>query len=193
MGADLDPAVTRCSDVYFLTLHEPYASPRHPVPINATIVHAATLLHPALPQPDGGMIYRCLTEFPGRTPGCVVPLSTLTFELNGGELWPKVGDWERVVAHLVVLSRKGACDAVPMGLPGDTAALLANGPHTQLTVFQPDGSEQLLDGRHRQQRLDELTAGVRGFVAQGEFWPGSNLVAPPGHPARVPYRPYRYA
>jgi hypothetical protein len=31
-------------------------------------------------------MYRGLTEFPSRTPGCVVPLSTLTFELDGGQL-----------------------------------------------------------------------------------------------------------
>lgn len=55
-------------DVYLLMLHEPYASSEHPVPINATIVHALTLLHPAVPQPDGGRMYRCLTEFPSRTP-----------------------------------------------------------------------------------------------------------------------------
>lgn len=37
-------------DVYLLALHEPYQSAQHPVPINATIVHALTLLHPAVPQ-----------------------------------------------------------------------------------------------------------------------------------------------
>jgi len=45
-------------DVYLLMLHEPYASSEHPVPINATIVHALTLLHPAVPQPDGSRMYR---------------------------------------------------------------------------------------------------------------------------------------
>ena len=53
-------------DVCLVAGHEPYTDPRCPVPINATIVHAATLLHPQVPQPDGGMIYRCLTEFPDR-------------------------------------------------------------------------------------------------------------------------------
>ena len=76
-------------DVYLLMQHEPYASSEHPVPIDATIVHALTLLHPAVPQPDGGRMYRCLTEFPSRTPGCLVPLSTLTFELDGGLLSPR--------------------------------------------------------------------------------------------------------
>ena len=37
-------------DVYLLMQHEPYASSEHPVPINATIVHALTLLHPAVPS-----------------------------------------------------------------------------------------------------------------------------------------------
>ena len=59
----------------------------------------------AVPQPDGGRMYRCLTEFPSRTPGCVVPLSTLTFELDGGRLWPQVADWEAVVAAIVNLTR----------------------------------------------------------------------------------------
>ncbi|MQA25513.1 MAG: hypothetical protein GEU94_08580 [Micromonosporaceae bacterium] len=173
-------------------MHEPYSSTRHPVPINATIVHAATLLHPALPQPDGGMIYRCLTEFPGRTLGCVVPLSTLTFKLDGGQLWPHIGDWERVVARRIAVSRKGACDAVPLGLPGGTAALLTNGPHTQITVFQQDGTAHLLGGRDRQQRLEELAASVHDFAVRAGFWPGNDLVAPPSPPARVPYQPFRY-
>lgn len=92
-------------DVYLLTLHEPYRAPNHPVPINATIVHALTLLHPVVPQPDGGRMYRCLTEFPGRTPGCLVPLSTLTFELDGGALWHRIGDWERAVEAVVHVAR----------------------------------------------------------------------------------------
>jgi hypothetical protein len=53
----------RVEDVYLLALHESYTSPDHLVPIDATVVQALTLLHPAVPQPDGGRIYRCLTEF----------------------------------------------------------------------------------------------------------------------------------
>lgn len=60
-------------DVYLLMQHEPYKSSEHLVPVDATIVHALTLLHPAVPQPDGGRMYRCLTEFPSRTPGCLGP------------------------------------------------------------------------------------------------------------------------
>ena len=55
-------------DVYLLAMHDPYDEPGAPVPVNGVIVHARTLLHRDLPQPDAGRIYRCLTEFPGRTP-----------------------------------------------------------------------------------------------------------------------------
>jgi hypothetical protein len=166
-------------DVYLLTLHEPYEAPLHPVPINATLVHALTLLHPAVPQPDGGRIYRCLTEFPGRTPGCIVPLSTLTFELNRGQLWPEVGDWEGVSETVAHLARNRDCDAMPMGLPETSVALLANGPTTRVTVYHPDGRQSSVGAAERQQLLVELTQRLRTYVEQGAFWPGDNLVAPP--------------
>jgi hypothetical protein len=41
-------------------------------------VHVRTLLHPALPQPDAGRVYRCLTEFPGRVPVATCPCPTWT-------------------------------------------------------------------------------------------------------------------
>ena len=69
--------------VNFLTVRQP---PLHrsltDFPLAAAvIVHARTFLHPALPQPDAGRVYRCLTQFPGRVPGCLVPLSDLDYEL----------------------------------------------------------------------------------------------------------------
>ena len=93
-------------DVYLLTMHDPYDEPGAPAPVNGVIVHALTLLHPDLPQPDAGRIYRCLTEFPGRTPGCLVPLSTLNYELDNGRLWPEIADdWRAVMRALVALTR----------------------------------------------------------------------------------------
>lgn len=178
-------------DVYLLVLHEPYESPEHPVPINATIVHARTLLHSAVPQPDGGRMCRCLTEFPSRTPGCLVPLSTLTYELDGGLLWPQVADWERVVDAVVHLARAKACDAMPLGLPHVTAASLASGPHTEVNVHRPDGIRSTIGGRERQQYIDELTGYIANFPASGPFWPGDDLVAPPADPPVMPYKPYR--
>jgi hypothetical protein len=177
-------------DVYFLALHEPYQSAEHPVPINATIVHAKTLLHRAVPQPTGGLMYRCLTEFPVRFPGCVVPLSTLTYELNGGEGWDQIGDWEPVVTAVVQLARQGMCDAMPLGLPPVAAGPLAHGPATVLTVGSPNKRPTQVGPADRQYHLDQLTQAVRGNVAQGPFWPGDDLVTPPRQPAVLPYQPY---
>lgn len=177
-------------DVYLLALHEPYQSPQHPVPINATIVHALTLLHPDVPQPDGGRMYRCLTEFPGRTAGCVVPLSTLTFELGGGQSWPQVADWEQVVNAVVRIARHGACDAMPLGLPQLPTVLLGGGPNTVHELHHPDGSSSQAGPIDRQEHLDELTGHVRRVAAEGAFWPGDDLVAPPNAPATMPYRPH---
>ena len=178
-------------DVYLLALHNPYESPEHPVAVNATIVHALTLLHPGVPQPDGGRMYRCLTEFPARTSGCVVPLSTLTFELNGGQLWSQVADWEAVVTALVRLSRDKECDAMPLGLPTAVSALLANGPATTITVYGPDGGRSLVGGRERDEYIRELAEAVRSFTRGGPFFPGGNLTMPPRDPAVMPYLPYR--
>jgi hypothetical protein len=176
-------------DVHFLAIHEPYHSVEHPVPINATIVHALTLLHPGVPQPDGGLMYRCLTEFPGRTPGCLVPVSTLTFELDGGRLWPQIADWQGVVRTVVALARSRKCDSIPLGLPHVAETLLVNGPNTTVEFFHPEGS-QLQGGPERQRHLDELTTRVREFVARAPFSPGANLVSPPVHPPILPYQPY---
>ena len=177
--------------MHFLALHEPYESPEHPVPINATIVHALTLLHPAVPQPVGGLMYRCLTEFPVRTPGCLVPLSTLTFELDGGRGWGLIGDWESVVESVVRLTRAKQCDAMHLGLPNRAATLLCNSPITRASVFYDDGSRGQLGPADRQAELDDLTARVRAFVSRGPFWPGENLVPPPSHPRVLPYKPVR--
>lgn len=177
-------------DVYFLALHEPYQSADHPVPINATIVHARTLLHRAVPQPTGGLMYRCLIEFPVRFPGCVVPLSTLTFELNGGQGWAQIGDWAAVVGAVIQLGRQGLCDAMPLGLPSVAAALLAHGPATELTVSSPNRPPTRVGPADRQYHLGQLTDAVRGYVAQGPLWPGNNLLDPPRQPAVLPYQPY---
>lgn len=177
-------------DAYLLSLHEPYEVAEHPVPINATIVHAATLLHPSVPQPDGGRMYRCLTEFPSRGEGEVVPLSTLTFELGGGRLWDQIGDWGKVVDAVVTPARARGCDAMPLGLPQLTAGLLGNGPTTRFTALEVGRGERTFGPADRQQHLDELAGHLRSFAAQGPFWPGDGLLPPPGDPAVMPYQPY---
>lgn len=181
----------RTEDVYLLALHEPYQQPGHAYPINATIVHAKTLLHVAIAQPDGGLMYRCLTEFPNRRAGSVVPLSTLTYELDGGKLWSQIGDWEQVVACVVHLSRTQQCDAMPLGLPEVAAALLSSGPTTTLHLSLPGGRRSEIGSAERQAQLEEITGYVRRFAHEGAFWPGDDLTAAPDQPAVLPYHPYR--
>lgn len=174
--------------MYFLALHESYSALENPVPINATIVHAKTLLHRSLPQPDGGLMYRCLTEFPGRFPGCIVPLSTLTYELDGGALWREIGDWERVVMGIVRLSRRRHCDAMLLGLTTKATSLLSNGPFTEHTMHYVDGPVMKYGPVDREAEIATLTGHVRRFVADGPFRAGSDLVAPPTEPRVLPYQ-----
>lgn len=178
-------------DVYFLSLHEPYRSPGLPRPIDCTIVDAQTLLHAGVPQPDGGRMYRCLTERPDRTPGCIVPLSTLTWELSGGDLWPQVGDWEAVVDAVVGLARRRACDSIRVGLTGYAHPLLSMGPHSRLHVYELGGDRTCLGPADRQQELRRLEERVYEFARGGAFWPGDDLVAAPDVPDTMPYAPYQ--
>jgi hypothetical protein len=170
-------------DVYFLTMHDPYDEPGAPAPVNGVIVHALTLLHPDLPQPDAGRIYRCLTEFPDRTPGCLVPLSTLNYELDDGRLWPQIAaDWKAVIRALIALTRTpGRCESMPLAFPAIEAALLATGPFAPV----PPG----LGIPERDELLAMLAEDLPGR-GQPELWPGDNLVAPPKDPVILPYLPH---
>jgi len=135
-------------------------------------------------------MYRCLTEFPGRTPGCVVPLSTLTFELEGGRLWPEIAAWEVVVDALVRLGRERACDALCLGLSDYALTLLSVGPNTNLTFHDVStGRPRLAEKHERRVEIDKLVGYVRDYVTQGPFHPGENLVRPPRLPYEMPYRP----
>ena len=170
-------------DVYFVTVHAWYEEPGAPGPINGLIVHALTLLHPDLPQPDAGRMYRCLTEFPGRTPGCLVSLSTLNYELDDGRLWPQVADWKPTVRALVELARMGdRCESMPLVLDPIEAALLTIGP------FAP-----VPPGRgipERQQVLDMLASRLPEATGEPPLWPGDNLITAPQQPATMPYLPH---
>jgi hypothetical protein len=167
-------------DVYLLAMHEPYEQPGAPAPFNAVIVHARTLLSPDLPQPDAGRIYRCLTEFPGRTPHCLVPLSTLNYELDDGRLWPQVAeDWSGVIDALVALTRiPGRCQSRAFAFPELEAGVLAGGP------FAPVAPG--FDHRLR----EELLAMLAEDLPHRPLWPGDKLIPPPADPAVLPYEPH---
>jgi hypothetical protein len=68
------------------------------------IVGPAALLHPAVPQPDGTVLYELVTGHPDRAPGELVFLADLTVELRAwpADTWSKVGIDPQAVARPVV-------------------------------------------------------------------------------------------
>ncbi|GGQ97879.1 hypothetical protein [Streptomyces asoensis] len=142
------------SEVYLLFAHEAY----HPAvgqEINTSLVAAACLLHPRVRQPDGARIYDRLTR--GRRPGEIVPLATLTHELDEGRLWPKVGNWEAVTTDLLQLIRDRECDALSLDLPHIARALMCSGPHSEVRVHEPvTGRQQTYGAIERNEVLIDV-------------------------------------
>ncbi|MFE4756066.1 hypothetical protein ACFRIB_38545 [Streptomyces mirabilis] len=163
-------------DVYLLFAHEPYYldDTRE---INTTLVPAASLLHTGVLQPDGVQIHDRLTR--GRRPGEVVPLATLTHELDGGAGWYKVGDWEIVTDDLVGLVRAGKCGALSFGLPEIPRALICTAPHSHVRSFDPLAEQSITYGETDRAAilaaLSERTAEAR---AAHRLWPGDDLLPP---------------
>ena len=185
-------------DVYFLTvrasppgllLHAPAGALAA-----AVITHARSFLHPDLPQPDGGRVYRCLTEAPGRTPGCLVALSGLDYELCGGRLWPLVADRGRLLAALSALIATSRCDSLTLPLIPWDDTLLNGGPYSHVPLMNTSGgicATVTAEGTaERAAVLAGLTAMVCARNAGRMWWPGDRLIQPPDDPAVMPYQPY---
>jgi hypothetical protein len=68
------------------------------------VVAPAALLHPAVPQPDGMVLYELLTGHPDRAPRELVFVADLAVELRAWPLdtWAKVGVDPQAVAGAVV-------------------------------------------------------------------------------------------
>ncbi|GAA3823024.1 hypothetical protein [Streptomyces chiangmaiensis] len=170
-----NPAIT-APDVYFLFAHEPYY-PASAQEINTTVVAAASLLHPRARQPDGARIHDLLTR--GRRPGEIVPLSTLTHELDGGARWPEIGEWEAVTEDLLQLIRDRDCDALNLCLPDIARALVCAGPRSEIRAVDPKSR------RHRAYRpadrvevLVEVSRQLAWAAAGSPLWPGDGLLPP---------------
>jgi hypothetical protein len=173
---------TRTADVYLLFAHEPYYPGPGTQEINTTVVAAGSLRHPQVRQPDGVRIHDLLVQ--GRQPGEIIPLATLTHELNGGTDWPKVGDWEGVTTDLVQLVHAGQCDALSLGLPDIARALLCTGPHGQVRAFDAAAGDFVIYGSaERAVVLDEVGMFLTGVAAERPFWPGDSLLPPLGQRA----------
>jgi hypothetical protein len=86
------------------------------------VVAPAALLHPAVPQPDGTLLYELLTGHPDRAPRELVFLADLTVELRAWprDTWAKVGVDPHAAAGAVVAgSQRG--DLLGLRLGGLTA------------------------------------------------------------------------
>jgi hypothetical protein len=75
--------------------------PQHP---GVLVVAPAALLHPAVPQPDGTLLYELVTGHPDRAPSELVFLADLTVELRAWPLdtWAKVGVDPQATARAVI-------------------------------------------------------------------------------------------
>ncbi|MEU6610280.1 hypothetical protein ABZ922_35430 [Streptomyces shenzhenensis] len=163
-------------DVYLFFAHEPY-HPAGSQEINTTVVAAASLLHPRVRQPDGARIHDRLVR--GRRPGEIVPLSTLTHELDGGARWPEVGDWEATTHDLLRLVRDHGCDALSLGLPGIARALVCAGPRSEVRAVDPTtGRHRALGPADRIEVLVEVGKQLAWAEAGSPLWPGDDLLPP---------------
>ncbi|MEU6653372.1 hypothetical protein ABZ904_29040 [Streptomyces sp. NPDC046900] len=163
-------------DVYFLFAHEPYY-PAAAQEINTTVVAAASLLHPRVRQPDGARIHDRLTR--GRRPGEIVPLSTLTHELDGGARWPEVGDWEAVTEDLLQLIGDRDCDALNLDLPDIARALVCAGPRSEVRAVDPkSGVHRVYRPADRVEVLGQVGRQLAWAEAGSPLWPGDGLVLP---------------
>ncbi|MFE1854112.1 hypothetical protein [Streptomyces sp. NPDC059489] len=162
--------------VYFLFVHEPYY-PAVAQEINTTVVAAASLLHPRVRQPDGARIHDLLVR--GRRPGEIVPLSTLTHELDGGTCWPEVGDWEAVTEDLLQLVRERDCDALNLCLPDIARALVCAGPRSEVRAVDPkSGNHRAYGPSDRVEVLVEVSRQLAWAAAGSPLWPGDGLLVP---------------
>jgi hypothetical protein len=101
LGENLEPG--RVADCY-LGLLLPPGPAGEPEPGTIVIVGPAALLHPAVPQPAGSLVYELLTGHPKREPGELVFVADLTCELRAWphDTWAKVGIDLDQVAQAVV-------------------------------------------------------------------------------------------
>jgi hypothetical protein len=82
------------------------------------VVAPASLLHPAVPQPDGTVLYELVTGHPDRAPRELVFLADLTVELRAWptDTWAKVGiDPLAAVAAVVVGWQRGDLPGLRLG------------------------------------------------------------------------------
>jgi len=101
LGESLEPGrVANC----YLGLLLPPPPAGEPEAGTILIVGSSTLLHPAVPQPAGSLVYELLTGHPEREAGELVFVSDLTGELRAWphDTWTKVGVDPQQVAQAII-------------------------------------------------------------------------------------------
>jgi hypothetical protein len=101
LGESLEPG--RVAGCYFGLLLPP-GPVGEPEAGTILIVGPAALLHPAVPQPAGSLVYELLTGHPEREPGDLVFVADLTVELRAWpqDTWTAVGVDPDQVAQAVI-------------------------------------------------------------------------------------------
>ncbi|WP_409239741.1 hypothetical protein [Streptomyces sp. PA5.6] len=174
---------------YFLFAHEPYFPLNGLLEINTTVVEAATLLHSQVQQPDGARMHRLLNNG-CRAPREIVPLATLTHELEGGVKWPLIADWERVIQDLVFLSRFGICYSMPLALPAIERALICSGPYVDVLAFDAATGQPVTYGAaDRTSLLSRLQAHLAPPAGRTRTRPRTKRRLPPRQAPALMYRP----
>jgi hypothetical protein len=114
------------------------------------VVTPAALLHAAVPQPDGTVLYELVTGHPDRTPGQLVFLADLTMELRAWptDTWAKAGVDPQAAANAVVAGwRSGHLKGLRLsGLTAEEALALQRPAMTYLRAQLGDRLERGIGG-----------------------------------------------
>jgi hypothetical protein len=120
------------------------------------VVAPAALLHPAVPQPDGTVLYELVTGHPDRTPRELVFLADLTVELRAWprDTWAKVGiDPQAAAAAVVAGWQRGDLPGVRLGgLSAQEALALERPAMTYVRAQLGDRLQRQLARAYRQWR-----------------------------------------
>jgi hypothetical protein len=120
------------------------------------VVAPAALLHPAVPQPDGTLLYELVTGHPDRAPRELVFLADLTVELRAWPLdtWAKVGIDPQAAARAVVAGwQRGDLLGLRLGgLTAEEALALERPAMTYVRAQLGDRLQRQLARAYRQWR-----------------------------------------
>jgi hypothetical protein len=117
------------------------------------VVSPTALLHPAVPQPDGTLVYELVTGHPDRAPRALVFIADLAVELRAwpADTWTKVGIDPQAAAGAVVAGwRRG--DLLGLRLAAEEALALERPAMTYVRAQLGDRLQRQLAHAYRRWR-----------------------------------------